>query len=88
MACKASRYRQNTKNGKKTNDSNGFVVKSTIQSIAALMIFLIVWGMTLSSHPAINDMCNRIKHYLTYSYDVQSVFNNFYNVPEVNDDTH
>ena len=82
-----SNLRRRSRNTRKTND-NRFVVKTTMQSIAALIIFLTVWGMSVIEHPTVTLVCDKIRHYLTYTYDVQSVFNNLYDVPEVNDDTH
>lgn len=82
----STRRRRNSP--RKKQDDNVFVTKTVIQSVTALIIFLVVWGMSLFQHPVISDVCNKIRHYLTYTYDVQSVFNNLYNVPEVNDDTH
>ncbi len=79
--------RQKSKNTRYSSDHN-FIVKTTIQSITALIIFLFVWGMSVSNNPTITEICNKIRHYLTYTYDVQSVFNTLYNVPEGNDDTH
>ena len=89
MAERTSRRRNSSGSGReRVNDDKGFVLKTAVQSVTALIIFLVVWGMTLSQHPKIDDICGQIRHYLTYTYDVQSVFNSFYNVQEVNDDTH
>ena len=83
MRNKSSRKRSNEI--KKASD---YVIKTSIQSIVALLLFLIVWGMSVSNQPQISAMCDKIKHYLTYSYDVKSVFNQINNTQEVNDDTH
>lgn len=83
----SSSSRRKSRAVRQNSDSN-FVIKTTIQSIAALLIFLFVWGMSVSSSPKVTEICDKIRHYLTYTYDVQSVFNTLYNVPEVNDDTH
>ena len=82
------RNRTKRKRSSDINKASDYVVKTSIQSIVALFLFLIVWGMSVSNQPQISAMCDKIKHYLTYSYDVKSVFNQIYNTEEVNDDTH
>ena len=86
MAERSSRRRE-AYTTKKKNDRE-FVSKTVVQSVTALIVFLVVWGMSVCHYPEITEVCGKIKHYLTYTYDVQSVFNNLYNIPEVNDDTH
>lgn len=80
-----NRRYQRTRRTKKY-DGNNLVIKTTLQSITALIIFLIVWGMSVSSNPHIELICDKIKYYLNYTYDIQSVFNNFNIATEGNDD--
>lgn len=77
-----------TKTSRHNDNTHFFMYKGLIQSITALIIFLVVWGMSVSNQPAITAMCEKVKYYLTYTYDVKSVFNQFNNSQEVNDDTH
>ena len=84
----AERRSRREKQSSVTRVDKDIVSKTVVQSVTALVIFLVVWGMSVCNYPKITEVCGKIRHYLTYTYDVQSVFNNLYNVPKVNDDTH
>ena len=62
-----SSARQNKKDEK-------FLVKTFVQTISALVLLLLVWGFSMSEQPTIRAWCDKIKHYLTYTVDVRSVF--------------
>lgn len=64
--------RYTTKRGAKNEQA--FAVKTVVQSITALLIFLVIWGISVSEHPRVQMVCDKIKHYLTYTVDVRSVF--------------
>lgn len=64
---RCSSARQNKKDEK-------FLVKTFVQTISALVLLLLVWGFSMSEQPTIRAWCDKIKHYLTYTVDVRSVF--------------
>lgn len=51
-----------------------FVVKTFVQTVIALGLLLVVWGFSVSEQPTVRAWCDKIKHYLTYTVDVRSVF--------------
>lgn len=59
---------------KQTKSDEKFLVKTFVQTISALVLLLLVWGFSVSEQPTIRAWCDKIKHYLTYTVDVRSVF--------------
>lgn len=82
--------RQIRKNKQKLQKDKKQVKKTVFQTIVAFFLLVFVWSVSISNRPEVQAFCDKIKHYLTYTVDVRSVFRPLIetNVPEGNENAH
>ena len=66
--------RQTRKNKYRAQKEKSKVRKTIIQTTFAFILLVVIWIFSVSEQPGVKAFCDKIKHYLTYTVDVKSVF--------------
>ncbi len=66
--------RQTRRSRREVQKEKRQVKKTVFQTVVAFVLLLTVWSVSVSKQPVVKAFCDKIKHYLTYTVDVRSVF--------------
>lgn len=66
------------------------VRKTLFQTVFAFVLLVVIWLFSISEQPEVKAFCDKVKHYLTYTVDVKSVFRPFTEINNsgVNENVH
>ena len=66
--------RKKSRRGRCSKKAQKSIGKTVFQTVTALFILVSIWSVSTSKQPEIRAFCDKIRHYLTYTVDVRSVF--------------